>query len=84
MQKWEISFVWRPPQSAWHGSLGSAGSEIFSHSTWWVTVSDCWRRIESEGPAWSVYSQLGWKGFPPTNPGFIFIGKLGSGQCVDV
>lgn len=30
------------------------------------------------GPAWSVCSQLGEKGFPPTNPGFIFIGKLGS------
>lgn len=72
---------------AWQGSRGSAGSEPFSHSTWWVMVSDCRRRIMSEGPAWSVYSQLGEKGFPPTNPGFIFLrreGKLGQDRCEDV
>lgn len=41
----------------------------------------------SEGPAWSVYSQLGEKGFPPTNAGFVFLrreGKLGQDRCEDV
>lgn len=45
---------------AWHGLQESAGNEAFSHSTWWVMVSDCWRGIMSERPAWGAVCILSW------------------------
>lgn len=66
---------------AWHGFLGSAGSEALSHSWWWVmVVSGCWKRIMSEGPVRSVHPQLGEQGFPLTRPELcVFLGEGSEG-----
>lgn len=58
---------------AWHSLLGSAGSEVLSHSRCWImVVSDCWKTIRPEGPVRSVHSQLGKQGFPLTRPRLYF------------
>lgn len=58
---------------AWHSFLGSAGSEVLSHSRCWImVVSNCWKTIRPEGPVRSVHSQLGKQGFPLTRPRLYF------------
>lgn len=71
---------------AWHGFLGSAGSEVLSHSRCWImVVSNCWKTIRPEGPVRSVHSQLGKQGFPLTRPRlYFFYGWKGGHPKVNV
>lgn len=75
MEKWEISFVWRPPHSLpgmalWEVRETKHWVTLDGGSRWFQTVE---RELCRKGPMRSVHPQLGDQGFPLTRPELCFL-----------
>lgn len=58
---------------AWHGLQESAGNEAFSHSTWWVIVSDCLEGNYVGGASVECVFSAGVEGIPSDKPRLYFL-----------
>lgn len=75
MEKWEISFVWRPPHSLpgmafWEVREVRHWVTLDGGSQWFQTAG---RELCRKGPMRSVHPQLGDQGFPLTRPELCFL-----------